>query len=100
MKIKNNELPELEPNPIFKDLPEHLKEVDIYKKIERSLIKSVFSDHIHKSVKEYVKCARCNAKRERKKALIKEYGFTSTEQYLEWKKVMQIIINEKDFQIK
>jgi len=99
MKIKPSELPELEPNPIFKYLPDHVKDVKTYKKIEKSLADAVLSDHQHKSVKEYVKCARCNAKRDRRKALIKEYGFTSVEQYMEWKRVMQIIINEKDFQV-
>lgn len=98
--IKSTQLPDYKPNPIFKDLPEHLKEVETYKKIEKSLIKAVLSDHTHKTVKEYVKCQRCTAKRERKSALIKEYGFTSTEQYLEWKKIMQIIINEKDFKLR
>lgn len=88
------------PNPIFKGLPSHLKDPKCYKDIEKKLRDTLKSDHYHKSVKEYVTCMFCQQKREERQKVMKEMGFKNIGQYLEWRKVMDIITNQRNFQIK
>lgn len=87
-------------NPIFKDLPKELKDVKRFDKIELELFKMLQSDHKHKTVREYVTCAWCNKKRELRQNKIKALGFKSPGQYQEWKKIMLIIKNKSNFQVK
>ena len=88
------------PNPIFKGLPESLKDPKIYEETEKKLILILKSDHKHKTASSYTKCKECNAKREERKNLMKKIGFKSIQQYMEWKKIMTIINDKKNFQIK
>lgn len=91
---------DIKPNPIFNGLPEHLKDPLVFEDIEKKLNKVLISDHKHKTVSEFVKCKRCEAKRHKRNKLIREIGFNSYEQYLVWKKIMNIIINKKSFQLR
>lgn len=80
-------------NPIFKGLPERLKDIKTYYKIEKKLFLIVQTDHKHKTVKDYVSCAWCNQKREMRSNIIKSEGFKNIEQYMAWKKVMETMVN-------
>lgn len=91
-KLDINEVPKLKPNPLFKGLPASLKDPKRFKKIESELFNMLQSDHKHKTVKGYVTCAWCNKKRELRENRIKALGFKTMGQYLEWRKLMQIII--------
>lgn len=99
LSLKKINKPGITPE-VLKGLPDNLKSVDMYYSIERELAKILESDHKHSSVKEYVSCAWCNQKRQLKQNRIKSYGFTSTAQYLEWKKIMDIIVNKRNIQLK
>lgn len=99
-KLDLTKVPKLKPNPIFKGLPDALKNPESFKRIEDSLRLAILSDHQHKSVKEYVECKRCAVKLQRRQDLMKEFGFRSVNQYLEWKKIMDIITKQKSFQVK
>lgn len=88
------------PNPIFKDLPEELKDPKNFKKIEKKLIAVVFSDHKHTSIKTYMKCKRCQDKFQKRHQMIRELGFKDYEQYTLWRKVMTIINNKQSFQVR
>jgi len=99
-KLDLKTVPKLKPNPVFKGLPDNLKDPKTFKKVEKKLINAIFSDHKHATVKAYLKCKRCQDKFKKRQAFIKDLGFTSYEQYTEWKKVMTIIDNKKDFQVK
>lgn len=90
----------LQPDPIFKGMPSHLKDPKNYKKIEKRLIEILLSDHKHKTASSYVKCKQCQEKREQRAKQMKEIGFKSITQYLTWKKIMQIIINKQSFQLR
>jgi hypothetical protein len=90
----------LRPNPLFKGLPVHLKDPANYQKTEDDLKNILKTDHIHKTASSYVKCNECQEKLENKKKLMKKLGFKSFKQYLEWRKIMDIIINKKDFQLR
>lgn len=98
-KINFKKLSKVKENPIFAGLPSRLKEVEIYDKIEKELYDVVQTDHKHRSVKQYVTCAWCQKKRELKQNTIKAVGFTSLEQYLEWRKVMEVISKKQSIQI-
>lgn len=82
-------------NPIFDGLPDRLKSVEMYYKVEKELFNLLQTDHKHKTVKEYVSCMWCQKKRELRQNRIKALGFKNIEQYMQWKKIMDIIISNK-----
>ena len=85
---------------VLEGLPDNLKNPEMFYIVEKELAKILESDHKHKTVKEYVSCAWCNQKRELRQNKVKSYGFQSLAQYLEWKKIMDIIINKRNIQLK
>ena len=99
-KLDLKQTPKLEPNPIFKDLPERLKDPKNFPKIEIELFKILKTDHKHKTVRAYVTCAWCQNKLKLRQNRMKAIGFASYGQYVEWRKIMQIITNKANFQIK
>lgn len=99
MKLNLKEVPELKPNPIFKGLSDDLKDPKNFKKVEKKL-DVLKSNHKHKTIKSYAGCIECKNKFEERKRIMQEIGFNSIGQYVEWKKIMRIIIKEKDFQLK
>lgn len=90
----------LKPDPLFKDLPKELKDPKNFEVIEKRLIKILKTPHKHKTAKEYVACPLCNAKRLERQAKMREEGFSSIIQYMQWKKIMTIINNKKSFQVR
>lgn len=96
-KLDLKKVGKLKPNPIFKGLRASLKDPKNFKKIQKQLFLS--SEHQHKTVRAYVSCAWCNEQREAKRKLMKQIGFKSYAQYLEWQKIMLIIVNKKSFQL-
>lgn len=99
-KLDIKTIGKLKPNPLFKGMPSLLKDPKNYKKIESSLVKILQADHKHKTASAYVKCADCQNKRQERTAKMKQVGFKSIQQYMEWKKIMDIIINKRSFQLK
>jgi hypothetical protein len=90
----------IKPNPIFKGLPSVLKDVKNFEKTEKKLISVLQSDHKHSTAKAYVKCKECNDKRLERQKIMKDIGFKSLSQYLEWKKIMTIIRDKKNFELR
>lgn len=90
---------DIKPNPIFKDMPDKLKDPKLFKDIERRLRMSLISDHKHDTIKTYKKCKRCQDKFNKRHSLIKELGFKDIRQYMEWKKIMSIIVQKRNFQV-
>lgn len=99
-KLTKDELNKGKPNPLFKGMPERLKDPKNYKKVEKELAKLLETKHDHKQPSAWMKCEECQTQFEAKRKKRKQLGFKSAAQYLEWKKIMNIIINEKSFQIK
>lgn len=99
MKIKSSEVGKLKEHPVLKDLSDELKDVDKYKPIEKDLRTIMISDHKHKTPKAFINCKRCKEKFDKRKKALKDYGFKDYQQYLMWRKVMEIISQNKDFQI-
>lgn len=98
-KLDLKEVPKLKPNPIFDGLDESLKDPKNFKKIDNDLNKILKVKHKHKTASSYAKCAMCQAKRLERQNRMKELGFKSIQQYLEWKRIMFIIKNKKSFQL-
>jgi excinuclease UvrABC ATPase subunit len=100
-KLDLKEVPKrLKPNPIFKGLSSKLKDPANYKDIEDKLQAILKSTHNHKTATSYAKCKECQSKRLERQKMMKDIGFKSIQQYLTWKKIMEIIINQKSFQLK
>jgi len=86
-------------NPILKGLPKFLKDPKNYKGVEQRLRLALVSDHKHSTIKAQIACSRCQKKMERKREVMKEYGFKDFAQLMEWRKVMEIM-NNGDFIIR
>ncbi len=96
--MKKELWPELKKlHPLVADLPDELKDPKCFKKIEKKLHKIMESDHNHKAMITFQKCKECQARFNEKRHQIKKYGFKSYEQYLFWKRIMDIIVFEREF---
>lgn len=93
-KIKNAEA-----NPIFEGLSDEVKDPKNFERIEGKIANTMVSDHKHKTIKQFIKCKRCQDKMKKKAEMIKESGFKDFAQYQNWKKVMGKIINKENFQL-
>ena len=99
-KLDLKTVPDLKPHPVFKDLPEDLKDPKNFKGIEKKLSDVLISDHKHATIKSYLKCKRCQDKFQKRHQMIRDLGFKDYEQYTMWRKVMTIISNKQDFQVR
>lgn len=92
-------VPKLKKNTLFKGLPEKLKDISCYQEIEQKLRLMMVSDHQHKTIKAFADCERCKGKVAKRRKAIEEFGFKSFEQYLAWRRVMDVIQNERQIKI-
>lgn len=100
-KLDLSTVPEdLKPHPVFEGMDESLKDPERFQPIEDQLQAILKIDHQHKTSKSYSKCKECADKRQKRLETMREIGFKSLQQYLEWKKIMSIIINKKSFQVR
>ena len=97
--IKSSKLGKLSPRPVLDGLPDSLKDIKCFDNIEKQLNKVLISDHEHTRIGQYIKCKRCQPKFQKRKEMIKNFGFLSINQYLEWRRIMNIIKNGKDFKV-
>ncbi len=100
-KIDLTQVPKkLKKRPVLKYLPTHLKDPKCFEEIEKQLSDIMKSEHSHKSVKEFVRCKECVDRRQKRTDTMKELGFKSINQFLEWRKIMQIIKAKANFQVR
>lgn len=99
-KLNLKEVPKLKPDPIFKGFSDELKDPKNFMKIEKQLAKILKVTHKHKTTLSYSKCPMCQAKRVERQTKMKELGFQSIIQYMQWKKIHTIIKDKKSFQLK
>ena len=84
---------------VMKDIPTKLKNPKCYLEIERKLARVMLSDHKHSTISGFTKCKRCQAKHHKRREMIKEIGFKTLEQYMGWKRIMDIIVNKRKIMI-
>jgi len=99
-KEQAENLPKYTPSPMFKDLPDFVKDPKNFYTIENKLLKAIRSTCNHEEVVEWHKCKKCQKKVANRQQKMKEYGFTSPQQYFAWKQVMDIIVNKKKVPVK
>lgn len=87
---KNRKIPK-----ILEGIPEDLKNYDKFIEVERQISSHLISSHKHRSPATYIKCSECQEKRKARTDELKNLGFKSYEQYLEWRKIMLIIQSGK-----
>jgi hypothetical protein len=98
-KLTQDEIGAATENPIFEGLSEALKDTSCYAGIEKRIAAIMYSDHPHKTLKGFVRCKRCLPKMQKRQDALKEIGFASYPQYLEWRRVMSIIIGQQNIQL-
>lgn len=95
-KLTIAEIAKLPTNPIFEGLSDSLKETGQLEDVDRQIRLLMHSDHKHATVKGFTRCKRCMAKVDRRRELLSSIGFSSYPQYLEWKRVLGVMINKQD----
>lgn len=93
--LTNKQIGKAKVNPVFKGLSDSVKDPKNFNKIEKKLARVMVSDHKHVTVKGFTLCKKCQDRFNKKRQLIHELGFVSINQYQNWKKIMEIIINKK-----
>jgi hypothetical protein len=96
--IDNNQpkvFPKYTPNPLLRGLPQYLKDPKNYKKIQKTTINALAGTHSHGEIMEWAECFVCQKRFAERSGVMKKLGFQSPAQYLEWSKVMRIMINPK-----
>lgn len=84
------------PDPLFAELPKELKDPACYKKVLDRITKAGDSGHEHKAVIVWKRCKHCQQKFLERRAMVKKLGFLSYEQFLKWKKIMDVIVNKRE----
>jgi len=87
------------PNPLFKGMSAYLKDPKNFENTDKTLQAILKTSHQHKTASSYAKCALCQAKRLERQKQMKDLGFKSIQQYLEWKRIHTIIKEKKSFQL-
>lgn len=77
--------------PVLAGLPQHLKDPEIYPKIQKALLETLASSHSHGDMLEWSNCVPCQAKMHEHAELMRKLGFASGAQYMAWRKVHETI---------
>lgn len=94
MKIGLKDLPKrYKQNPELKGIPDELKEVGRYKEIEKHYANILLTSHKHKTPRTFAKCVECLNKIQERRDYIKKLGFKDYAQFMLYRRVMGIIIN-------
>ncbi len=81
-------------NPWYYGLPDYLKDPAHYYKIEKLIYETLASSCSHGEVMEWASCVKCQKRFFERNSVLKHLGFSNPRQYLNWKKVMNLIINK------
>lgn len=88
------------PDPLFADLADNLKDPACYTEVVEQILKAGESGHEHKAMIVWKRCKHCQQKFLERRAKVRELGFQSYQQFLKWKKIMDIIINKREIYLK
>ena len=85
--FKNKPFVKLQPNPLVKDMPKHLKDHANYDKIRLAILDTFNTGHSHSEMSEFAVCQTCSGKMLERRELLKKLGFKNAAQYMEWQKI-------------
>ena len=75
-------------HPMLQTLPEWLKHPRSFKQVEKMLIETIRAcKKDHSDPLEMMNCKTCSENMLKRRALMKKLGFSSVEQYMEWRKI-------------
>ncbi len=80
-----------QPFNILDGLPDWLKKPESYEKVQRAVLDAMASGCSHSDPAAWMDCKKCGAKMVERRLLLKRFGFKSPAQYLQWKKVHEVI---------
>ena len=89
--ITPDTFPKYAPNPLLASLPPHLKDQANFDKIQRALLETLVCRKTHSDVVKMAECTKCTENMLVRRKLLKELGFQSVAQYMEWRKVHEVI---------
>lgn len=92
-EINKDTFPKYKPNPLFKDLPQGLKDPQNYIKIEKAVMDTMICPTSHADLMEMTQCSTCTSNMRERRHLLKNLGFKSPRQYYAWKKVMMVMMD-------
>ncbi len=95
-KLTIEEIGQAKSDVALEGIPDSVKNPKTFEEIEKKLEEVMHSDHKHKKVVKFVQCKRCQKKLEKRRQVLKDYGFKGYEQYIKYRRIMDIITNEKD----
>jgi 7-cyano-7-deazaguanine synthase in queuosine biosynthesis len=78
-------------NPLIASLPEYLKKPESYKRVQKALLETLSCPKSHGDPLQMAECKRCTSNMLERRALMKRFGFQSPAQYMEWRKIHEII---------
>ena len=78
-------------NPMLALLPDHTKDPRNYMKIQKALLETLTCGKSHSDPIEMTSCKKCSQNMLERRELMKKFGFVSSEQYMEWRKVQETI---------
>lgn len=94
MKIGLTDLPKkYKQHPKLKGIPDDLKEVKKYREVEKTYASIMLTSHKHRNPKSFAACDDCSKKMEERRAYVKSLGFKDYEQFMLYRRVMGLIIN-------
>jgi hypothetical protein len=87
-------------NPYLRGLPEYLKKPESYDKVQKALLEAMATGCSHADPSEWFNCKKCTEKMLERRQLMVRLGFKSVEQYMEWRKVHELMRNPEMFRKK
>ena len=98
-KEEARKLPKYKPNPLFAGLSDFTKAPANFNKIQRILIDTLASNHTHSEMTNWANCRACQDKTQERVMLMKKFGVTSAAIYLEWRKIMEMLLDPSRIKI-
>lgn len=80
----------IKPN-ILDGLPEYVKHPKNYMKIQKALLETLSCGKSHGDPSEMIHCKKCAVNMVERRRLMKRFGFTSSAQYMAWRKTHEEI---------
>lgn len=94
MKIGLTDLPKkYSQHPMLKGIPDELKEIKRYRKVEREYSLIMLTSHKHKTTATFAKCEDCTKKMQERREYLQKLGFKDYAQFMLYRRVMGLIIN-------
>ena len=84
-------LPRHQPDPDLAGLPDWLKDPQNFEYVEKRLMDKLANPCSHSDPQEWGECTSCQDKVKERKKEMERLGFKTPQQYLKWKKTMEIM---------